>query len=230
MASWKNDEALFQIAKRELFTALVGDALDKMGVRHQFLPQYVKPLDPGMVVIGRAFTVLEADVFQDISPNSHNPVMQKEFGLMFNALDSLKPNDVYICSGSSGHYALWGGLMSTRAIALKAAGAVLNGFSRDTSEILERGFPTFSAGTYAQDQGIRGKVIDYDVPIEWAEIRISPGDYIYGDRDGVLVVPQEMAAEAFEKAIEKSRGEKLVRKALETGMSAVDAFEKFGIM
>lgn len=149
---------------------------------------------------------------------------------MFEALDDLKRNEVYICTGSSPNYALWGGLMSTRAIKLGAAGAVLHGWSRDTNEVLNLNFPTFSYGGYAQDQGPRGKVIDYRVPIEIEGTRINPGDVIYGDRDGVLVVPKELVNDAFMGAIEKARGEQLVKKALESGMSTVDAFEKFGIM
>ena len=149
---------------------------------------------------------------------------------MFEALDSLKENEVYICSGSSPRYALWGGLMSTRALKLKANGAVVDGYSRDSNEIEKLNFPTFSLGTYAQDQGPRGKVIDYGVPIEFNGIQVNPGDIVYGDRDGVLIVPQAIEKEAFEGAIEKARGEKLVQKALEKGMSTVEAFEKFGIM
>ena len=149
---------------------------------------------------------------------------------MFEALDDLKRNEVYICSGSSPNYALWGGLMSTRAIKLGAAGAVLHGWSRDTNEVLNLNFPTFSYGGYAQDQGPRGKVIDYRVPIEIEGTRINPGDIIYGDRDGVLVVPKDVVDEAFVGAIEKARGEQLVKKSLENGMSTVDAFDKFGIM
>ncbi|KZS39207.1 dimethylmenaquinone methyltransferase [Aquimarina aggregata] len=227
---WKSDAELFKIAKSELFTALVGDILDKLGYQHQFLEQKIKPLTKDMIVIGRAMPVLEADVFEEVVENTNNPIMKKPFGLMFEALDSLKENDVYICTGSSFSYALWGGLMSTRAIKLKAAGAVLHGFSRDTNEIEKLNFPTFSAGTYAQDQGPRGKVIDYNIPIEINGIKINPGDIIYGDRDGVLIVPKEIEKEAFEGAIEKSRGEQLVKKALENGMSTVDAFDKFGIM
>jgi len=149
---------------------------------------------------------------------------------MFEALDSLQENEVYICTGASPEYALWGGLMSTRAIKLGAAGAVLHGYSRDTREILNLGFPTFSYGGYAQDQGPRGKVMDYRVSIEFQGIRVNPGDIVYGDRDGVLIIPKEVAEDAFAGAIEKARGEQLVKKALEDGMSTVDAFDKFGIM
>ena len=149
---------------------------------------------------------------------------------MFEALDSLRPNEVYICSGASPRFALWGGLMSTRAIKLRASVAVLHGWSRDTNEVLNLDFPTFSYGGYAQDQGSRGKVVDYRVPIEIEGVRINTGDIVYGDRDGVLIVPKETVDEAFSGAIEKSRGEQLVKKALENGMSTVDAFNKFGIM
>ncbi len=227
---WNNDNGLYKIAKSELFVALVGDILDKMGFQHQFLPPRIKPLRDDFVVIGRAMTVLEADVFEEVAENSNNPLLQKPFGLMFEALDSLKPNEVYICSGASPRYALWGGLMSTRAIKLGASGAVLHGWSRDTNEVLNLDFPTFSYGGYAQDQGPRGKVVDYRVPIEIEGVRINSGDMVYGDRDGVLIVPKEAVDEAFSGAIEKARGEQLVKKALEDGMSTVDAFKKFGIM
>ena len=227
---WKNDKELYDIAKKELFVALVGDVLDKLGYLHQFLPPNIKPLHNDFVVIGRAMPVLETDVFEEVVENTNNPLMQKPFGIMFEALDSLKEGEVYICSGSSPNYALWGGLMSTRAIKLGAAGAVMNGWSRDTKEILALDYPTFSFGGYAQDQGPRGKVIDYRVPIEIAGIRIHPGDMVYGDVDGVLIIPKEAVNEAFSGAIEKARGEQLVKKALQAGMSTVEAFEKFGIM
>lgn len=227
---WKNDSELFGIAKKELFSALVGDVMDKMGYLHQFLSPDIKPVRKDMVVIGRAMPVLEADVFAESAAETKNSLMKKPFGLMFEALDSLKPHEVYICSGASPRYALWGGLMSTRAIQLSAAGAVVDGYSRDTDEIEKLNFPTFSIGTYAQDQGPRGKVIDYNVPIEFNGIQVNPGDIVYGDRDGVLIVPKEIEIEVFEGAIEKARGEQQVKKALESGMSTVDAFNRYGIM
>lgn len=230
MKIWNDDKELYSIAKNELFVALVGDVMDKLGYQHQFLPPSIKPLNSDFIVIGRAMTVLEADVFDEVVEETNNPIMKKPFGIMFEALDSLKEDEVYICTGASPRYALWGGLMSTRALKLKAAGAILHGYSRDTNEVLKLGFPTFSYGGYAQDQGPRGKVIDYRVPIEIEGIRINPGDIIYGDRDGVVIVPKEIEEETFIGAIEKSRGERQVKKALEDGISTVDAFNKFGIM
>lgn len=223
---WNNNTELFALARKELFTALVGDVLDKMGYFHQFLPQNLKPIDPRMVVIGSAMPVWE----QDLPATTSYESLDKPFGLMFEALDQLKENEVYVCSGASQGYALWGGLMSTRALKLGAAGAILHGMSRDTNEILRLNFPTFSTGTYAQDQGPRGKVVDYRVPIDLGGIRISPGDIVFGDRDGVIVVPKELEEDVFTLAIEKARGEKLVLKALQDGMSTVEAYRKYGIM
>ena len=229
-STWNDDVELFALARRELFTAVVGDIMDKLGFLHQFLPPRIGPLRPDMVAIGRAMTVLEADVFEDSTSSQNNPVMAKPFGLMFEALDDLKPNEVYVCAGASPRYALWGELMSTRAIKLGAAGAVVDGYLRDTNGILAQNFPAFSYGSYAQDQGPRGKVIDFRVPIEIEGIRINTGDIVFGDVDGVLVVPREAEEEIFMGAIEKARGEKLVGKAIEDGMSASEAFKKFGIM
>ncbi len=230
MSHYKNFKELKKLVHTELFTALVGDVMDKMGYLHQFLPQGLKPLDPKMIVFGRAMPVLEADVFGEELESSANRFINKPFGIMFEALDSLTEDEVYICTGASLRYALWGGLMSIRAMKLKASGAVVHGYSRDTNEVLWLGFPLFSMGTYAQDQGPRGKVIDYRVPIEIDKVKINPGDIIYGDRDGIVVVPQEIEDTVFEKALEKARGEKAVLKALQNGMSTVEAFNKFGIM
>jgi regulator of RNase E activity RraA len=229
-ALWQSDDELFQLAHRELFTAVVGDVMDKLGLRRQFLSPQIQPLRDDMIVLGRAMPVLEADVHGENITDSANPLMKKSFGLMLEALDDLKPNEVYICTGSSPTYALWGELMSTRAMKLGAAGAVVDGYSRDTRGILALNFPTFSYGRYAQDQGPRGKVIDYRCPIEINGARIEPGDIVFGDIDGVCVIPRRAERDVFTAALEKSRGEKLVARAIKEGMSAVEAFRKFGIM
>ena len=227
---WQSDDELFRLVRRELFTAVVGDVMDKLGLRRQFLSPQIQPLRQDMIVIGRAMTVLEADVFAERVDSSANPLMSKPFGLMLEALDDLKPGEVYLCTGSSPTYALWGELMSTRAMKLGAVGAVCDGYSRDTNGILALNFPTFSYGRYAQDQGPRGKVLDYRIPIEVNGVRIESGDIVFGDLDGVCIVPRKAERDVFAAALEKARGEKKVAQAIRQGMSAVEAFEKFGIM
>jgi regulator of RNase E activity RraA len=230
MSLWKTDEELYAIARRELFTAVVGDAMDKLGLQHQFLPPQIQPLQPDMVVIGRAMPVLSVDVFAEKVIGSANPLMAKPFGLMLEALDDLKPGEIYVNTGSSPRNALWGELMSTRATKLGAAGAVVNGYTRDTKGVLAMNFPTFSWGRYAQDSAPRYKVVDFRVPLEIGHARIEPGDILFGDLDGVCVIPKAAERDVFNAAIEKARGEKLVKQAIEQGMSAVEAFAKFGIM
>ena len=230
MALWQSDEELFRLARDELFPAVVGDVMDKLGLLQQFLSPQIKPLARGMVLIGRAMTVLEEDLTEQSANDGADERAQNPFGLMFQALDAMQANEVYICTGASPTYALWGGLMSTRARLLGAAGAVVNGYSRDTNEILQLNFPTFSFGGYAQDQGPRGRVVDYRAPIEMDGVKVAPGDIVFGDIDGVCIVPQSAEQEVFTAALEKARGEQHVRKALESGMSTVEAFETFGIM
>ena len=204
--------------------------MDKMGLLRQFLPPEIKPLREDMVVLGRAMTVLEADVFAETHDPGANDVMARPFGLMLRALDDLKAGEVYVCAGASPTYALWGELMSTRARILGAAGAVVDGYHRDTRGILALGFPTFSYGSYAQDQGPRGKVVDFRVPIEVGQVRVEPGDVIFGDLDGVCVVPRAAEEEVFRRALEKARTEGLVERAIQDGMSTEEAFERFGVM
>lgn len=230
MKEWKNDKALFSLIKEELYTAVIGDIMDKMGFTRQFLPPQIRPLRDDMLVAGRAMTVLEADVLENATDSGANPLLKRSFGLMLEALDDLKENEVYICSGSSPDYALWGELMSARAIQCKAAGAVVNGYSRDTKGILALDFPCFSYGPYAQDQAPRGKVIDYRVPIEMNGVRINDGDIVVGDIDGVCVVPHAIEEEVITRSLEKARGERMVLKKIQKGMKARDAFDQFGIM
>lgn len=229
MFTWKDDRELFAMMRAELYSAVIGDILDKMHRYHQFLPARVQPIREHMVVAGRAMTVLEADAFEELS-DGRNPIMKQNFGLMLEALDDLKENEVYICTGSSPSYALVGELMCTRMQILKAAGAVVNGYHRDTKGIVELDFPCFSYGRYAQDQGPRGKVIDFRVPIEIEGVRVNPGDIVFGDLDGVVIIPKEIEREVIEQAYEKATGEKMVAEAIRGGMGAKESFDRHGIM
>ena len=228
MAEWRDDAGLFELMRRELFTAVVGDVMDAEGLVRQFLPPEIQPLRDDMVAAGRAMPVLQADWTDrdDGSMDDEGP-----FGLMFEALDDLSRNEVYVCTGASPTYALWGELLSTRAMKLGASGAVLDGFSRDTRGILELNFPTFCAGRYAQDQRVRGRVVDFRCTLTFSNgAAVSPGDIVFGDLDGVVIVPSNAATDVIHRALDKVRGENRVREAIERGMSSRDAFDRFGIM
>ncbi len=227
---WKDDEELFALMRTKLFPAVVGDILDTMGFLRQFLSPQIRPLKPDMVIVGRAMPVLEANAFSASEPQGQGPLTKQPFGLLFQALDDLKAGEVYVATGCAPQFALWGGLMTTRAMHLKAAGAVLDGHWRDTPEVLQMGLPVFGFGGYAQDQGPRGKVVDWRVPVEINGVRVKPGDLVFGDLDGVLVIPREAEAEAIRRALEKASTENKVRDAIQRGMSTVDAFRTFGVM
>ena len=227
---WNSDDQLFALMRQRLFPAVVGDILDTMGLLKQFLSPGIRPVRSDMVIVGRAMPVLESNCFAASEPGGQLPISRQPFGLLFQALDDLKPHEVYVATGCAPQFALWGGLMTTRAMHLKAAGAVLDGFSRDTPEVLQMGLPVFSCGGYAQDQGPRGKVVDYRVAVEINGVRISPGDIVFGDLDGVLVIPRHAEEEAIRKALEKASTENRVRLAIQNGMSTVEAFKTFGVM
>jgi 4-hydroxy-4-methyl-2-oxoglutarate aldolase len=219
------DEALRKTLTTDLTTAVVGDVLDRIGYHHQFLPHGIAPLLPGDKLVGRALPVWQEDL---VTPT--NKPDGKPFGLLFEALDDLKEGEVYVASGEgSKEYALFGGLMSTRAKQLKAAGAVLDGYVRDSGEIQALGFSIFSRGLYAQDQGARGKVTKFRVPIKIGSVEIQPGDLIFADAEGVLVIPQDVEQDVVERALEKASTENKVEQAIKEGMSASAAFSTFGV-
>jgi 4-hydroxy-4-methyl-2-oxoglutarate aldolase len=218
---WKNDSELFTLMRKRLFSAVIGDVLDSCGFHHQFLMPECKPLEPGQVLAGRAMPVLERDVDEPSDP---------PFGLMLQALDSLKPDEVYVAAGCSPRYALWGELMTTAAKARGAAGAVLAGYTRDTDGILALNFPVFCYGSYAQDQRGRGRVIDYRVSLDIDGVRVDPGDIVFGDRDGVVVLPKEVETAVITKALEQISKENKARRLLVDGATAESVFCETGVL
>jgi regulator of RNase E activity RraA len=220
-AEWNSDLDLFDLVRNELYTPVVGDILDGLGFAHQFLPQPIQPMRESMTVAGRAMPVLMIDVFGK---------QKKPFGLLTEALDQLRPGEVYVASGGEMRCAYWGEILTATAKKRGAVAAVINGFHRDTPRVLEQDWPVFSRGRFAQDSSIRTQVVDYRCAIEVGQVRVEPGDLVFGDLDGVVVVPAKVEAEVIQRALEKARGEKVVRKAIESGMSSTEAFRKFGIL
>ena len=221
MSTWKSEKEKFQLMKEKLYTPVVGDILDELGYYHQFLPADIRPLKPEMKLAGKAMTVLMIDVFGP---------QKKPFGLLTEALDQLQADEIYIAAGGTKRCAYWGELLTATARVRGAVGAVLNGWHRDTPQVLEQNWPVFSCGCYAQDSSVRTQVVDFRCPIEIGQVTIQDGDLVFGDVDGVLIIPKDIADEVLEKALIKAAGEKKVRKAIEEGMTATKAFEVFGIL
>lgn len=215
------DADLFALFRAELYTPVVGDVLDTLGLYHQFLPQPIQPMRQPMKLVGRAMPVLMIDVFGE---------QDRPFGRLTEALDQLEPGDVYLAAGGAMRCAYWGEILTATARLRGANGAVIDGYHRDTPQVLEQEWPVFSRGRFAQDSGVRTKVVDFRCRIEVGPVTVQPGDLLFGDLDGVLVIPRAYEAEVVERALEKARGEKLVRREIEGGMSSTDAFAKYGIL
>ncbi|HWB85317.1 MAG TPA: RraA family protein [Bryobacteraceae bacterium] len=218
---WRNDEELFQLMLSTLYTPVVGDILDVLGHWHQFLPQPIRPLRDSMRIAGRAMPVQIADVW---GPQT------EPFGKLTEALDQIRPGEIYIATGGSGNCAAWGEILTATARTCGGVGAIIDGFHRDTPRVLEQNWPVFSRGCYAQDAGVRSRVADYRCPIEISGVRIRPGNLVFGDVDGIVVVPCEVEKEVISRALEKARGEKVVRKEIEAGASSTAVFRKYGIL
>lgn len=218
---WKNEEELLTLIKEELYTPVVGDILDNLGFYHQFLPAQIQGIDSSMKVAGFAMPVLMIDVFGP---------PEKPFGLLTEALDDLKQNEIYIATGGTQRCAYWGEMLTCASRMRGAVGAVVNGYHRDTPQVLEQDWPVFSWGSWAQDSSVRTQVVGFRCKIEINNIAIHPGDLIFGDVDGVLIIPKDQIEEVVRLSLEKARGEKTVRKAIENGMSATEAFATFGIL
>ena len=219
--SWRNDAEMFDLIRNELYTPVVGDVLDDLGFTHQFLPQPIQPMREAMTLAGRAMPVVMIDVYGK---------QKKPFGRLTEALDQLEPGEIYLASGGDMRCAYWGEILTATAKKRGAVGAVINGFHRDTPKVLEQAWPVFSRGRFAQDSAVRTQVVDYRCPIEIGQVTVQPGELIFGDLDGVVVVPKKVEAEVIARAIAKARGEKLVRKEIECGMSSTAAFKKYGIL
>ena len=218
---FRNDQELFDVVKSELYTPVVGDILDGLGLYHQFLPAGIAPIQLGDKLVGRAMPVVMIDVFGP---------QKKPFGLLTEALDQLEEGDVYLASGGEQRCAYWGELLTATAKKRGAAGAVINGYYRDSVQVMKQDFPVFSRGRYAQDSSVRTQVTNFRCPIEIGNVWIEPGDLIFGDLDGVLIIPQKHIDKVIEKSLEKAHGEKTVRQAIEGGMTATAAFDTYGIL
>jgi 4-hydroxy-4-methyl-2-oxoglutarate aldolase len=218
------DEELIETARRSLYAAVLSDVLDAQGYRHQVLPPQVRPLDDGLILCGRARTGLYRDVYH--VPPGHNP-----YELEIALIDDLTPGDVPVLGcGASGRIAPWGELLTTASMARRAQGCVTDGLVRDTKAIRELKFPVFHGGIGPLDSRGRGEVCALDVPIECAGVTVNPGDLVFGDADGVVVVPQPVAKQTIRAALEKVEGEDRTRDELLRGARLADVFKKYGVL
>lgn len=212
----------FAVLREQLYSAVIADALDDLGLRKQAMDLNLRPISPSFVLVGTAYPVLAVDVYE---------MPEEPYKRELEAVDALSKGDVAVATtNGSTSSAFWGELLSTAARSKGATGAVVDGLTRDGRFIEEMHFPVFARGYSPLDSKGRMDVISHGAPIECGGVPVRAGDLVFGDRDGVVVVPLEVAEEAIRKATEKVEGESEMRAALLRGMGVVEAYDKYGIL
>jgi regulator of RNase E activity RraA len=208
--------------RNSLYTAVICDALDSLGLRQQSPRLALPPLTVNTLLVGRCRTTLWVDMAHD------DP---KPYELELRAVDACRPDDLFVAAaGGSMRSGIWGELLTTAARNRGCVGAIVDGAVRDVTKIAAMQFPVYARGTCVYDSLNRQRVVDLDVPVEIDQVVFSPGDLVIADADGVVVVPASVEVEVLQRAWEKVRGENEVREAIRGGMKATDAYRKFGVL
>ena len=207
-----------------LFTSVLSDCLDSIGQCNQALPSQIRPLDDELVMVGRARTASFMEVY-------HHEPGTNPYELEIALIDSLKRGEipVFACSNPA-RVAPWGELLSTAARARGAAGALMDGCTRDVKAIRAMKFPVFHAGIAPLDSKGRGRIMVLDTPVACGGVMVSSGDLVFGDADGIVIIPKRVEAEVLALAFEKIKGEKSTLRDLQRGDKLADVFARYDIL
>jgi 4-hydroxy-4-methyl-2-oxoglutarate aldolase len=220
----RSDQELFRWIGQNLYVAAVCDILDSIGLTKQAMHQRLRPLDAAnCVMVGRArtFRWMETDYIVEEDP----------YGLEIEGMDALKSGDIAVHStDSSLTNAPWGELMSTVAKRNGANGCVCDGLIRDCQKIMKMGFPVFHAGIRPVDSKGRGRVMAFDVPVRCGDVLVHPGDLVFADFDGVVVIPKRVEADVIRLSAEKVGKENASRRELLKGRTLRDVFNEFKVL
>jgi 4-hydroxy-4-methyl-2-oxoglutarate aldolase len=216
-----NTEYYSQIEDK-LYTAVLADVMDSVGYRSQIVRHDIRPLYPEAKVVGRAATMLTADVY-------HIP--DDPYKLELALLDDLKAGEVVICaSRRSTRAALWGELLSTHTRAKGGRGVIIDGLARDAMKMIQMRFPVFALGLIPADSRGRIEVVAIRAPVEIGGVLVHDGDLVVADFDGCVVVPQEIEDQVVERALQKVSAENMVRDILSKGASIQAVFKEHGVL
>ena len=216
------DIELFTHIETKLYTAVLSDSLDEIGIRDRAMREHLRPIASDLVFAGRARTILCMDLHY---------IPDDPYSLEIEAVDSILPGEVVVVgTGESKRNAPWGELLSTAAAARGARGAVIDGLIRDVKKILSLGFPVFAAGMKPVDSKGRGAVVDYNIPVECGGVIVAPGDLIVADFDGVVAIPAGAVDEVVRLATDKVARENSSRAELMKGKYLRDVYEKYGVL
>ena len=222
MIDFKSEQQMFDTMRDKLYAAVISDVLDSLSAREQAMRADICPVYPEAVVVGRAYTALSVDVFE---------VGDDPYRGFIEAADSLKANDVLVLgTNHSTRTCAWGELLSTAVRARGARGVIIDGYTRDVTQITAMKFPVFVTGTKPVDSAGRSILIDHGCPVGCGDVIVHPGDIVFGDVDGVVVIPKELEKEVISLALEKAEKENLVRDELLKGTMVRDAYAKHKVL
>ena len=219
---FSSDDEKFALMKEMLYTAVVSDVLDSVGFRNQAMRHDIRPLHPDFVVVGRARTAYWIEEYKV----RDNPYLNE-----IEMIDSLRPGDVSVHSTDlTWNIAPWGELLSTASKMRGSTGAIVDACTRDVKMIIEMGFPVFTRAIRPLESQGRGYIEAYDVPIKCGDVTVKPGEIVFGDYDGIVVIPREAEDEVLSKALEKVTGENNTRQELLEGKLLADVYKKYGVL
>jgi regulator of RNase E activity RraA len=208
--------------RESLYSAVVSDALDALGYTHQSPRVSLRPFTTDKLLVGRCKTTLWVTMYHT------DP---RPYELELQAVDSCRPDDVLIAAaGGSTHSGVWGELLSTAARNRGCVGAIVDGAIRDIAKMRAMAFPVFARGACVYDSQNRQRVVDLDVVVEIEGVKFAPGDLVFADEDGVVVVPQSVEKQAIAAAWKKVHDENVTRDAIKAGMKAAEAYQKYGVL
>jgi len=216
------EDAYLDTLRDRLYSAVLSDVLDQLGFRNQAMAARLRPLWQEAVLVGRAHTALTVDIVE-VRPDPYRGEIE--------AVDSLKAGDVMVAAtGPSTRTCFWGELLATAARGHGARGAVVDGYVRDVRRIRQMDFPVFTTGMSPVDSAGRSIVVECGTTVMCGDVVVHEGDLVFGDVDGIVVVPREAEEEAVRRALEKVAGEDRTRAALEQGMTLTEVYAKYGVI
>jgi 4-hydroxy-4-methyl-2-oxoglutarate aldolase len=215
------DPALLELLS-SLTVPVIADTLDRLGYRHQVAGSVIRPVAAPSRIFGPAFTIQAVACAELRDP---------PYELALAATDEVPPGAVVVFNaGGVTDAGVWGELMTTRAQARGAIGVVVDGAVRDLDGIERLRFPTYASAIHAADSHGRAEVIFFNRPIVCGGVRVRPGDIIGADRDGVIVIPTELAPSSIREAHAKRDKERQTQEMLRQGASVRAAYERHGVL
>ena len=209
-----------EFIKKNMYSGVLCDVMDEMGCRNQCIGKELMPLKDDTVIFGPAFTSIATTVYS--MPESPLTAQCK-------VVDQLEEDEIYVLV-TRGDYncAVFGELFATRVNNKKCAGVLLDGYARDLKALKEMDFPLFYAGHDPRTSKGRAEINECQIPVIMYGVTINPGDIIFGDIDGVAVIPKDIADEVIEKAFETIKSEDQVRESLRQGATMEAVYAKHG--